>query len=259
VLLHAARCSFAARNSTQRAASSCIKLQLPALFCKLAIATLRCICHISFINNGVTDMTTATHNGTCQACGRQHAVNVKSGKLAKHGYTVDWGFFNGTCSGSDHLPLEKDTSLNVAIIEQLTKQAAQLDIDAEGEILKVAVEVGHQYRGGRRVAVTQMMDRAEFEATQPRYRSFDDAVELLRTQLRRQAELFRSHAADLDRLRESRHGQPLIARPVEAPIQREYFGNYRDAYARVQALKAEGRDARQRREQWGSQYVVTYR
>lgn len=39
---------------------------------------------------------TATHNGTCQACGRQHAVNVKSGKLAKHGYTVDWGFFNGT-------------------------------------------------------------------------------------------------------------------------------------------------------------------
>lgn len=202
---------------------------------------------------------TATHNGTCQACGRQHAVNVKSGKLAKHGYTVDWGFFNGTCSGSDNLPLEQDAELNLAIIKQLTEQAAQLDIEAEGEITKVQIKVGHKWVGRKAVPQYKLVDRAEFEATRPSYEKFDREVELVRTRLRRQAELFRSHAADLDRLRESRHGQPLIERPVEASIQREYFGSYRDAYARVQALKAEGRKAQQRREQWGRQYIVTYR
>jgi hypothetical protein len=61
---------------------------------------------------------TATHNGTCQACGRSHAVGLKTGPLAKHGYTVDWGFFNGTCQGSDARPLEIDTALNITIISQ---------------------------------------------------------------------------------------------------------------------------------------------
>lgn len=207
-------------------------------------------------------MTTATHNGTCQACGRQHAVNVKTGKLAKHGYTVDWGFFNGTCQGSDNPPLEQDTTLNVAIVAELGKRAAALDVEAEGEITKVRVQVGSEYKNGKRVAITAVLDREAFAASDCRkygYYDFDQQVEYTRRALRRQAELFRAHAADLNRLRDTRHGQPLIERAVEAPIQREYFGSYRDAYARVEALKAEGRKAQQRREQWGRQYVVTYR
>lgn len=207
-------------------------------------------------------MTTATHNGTCQACGRQHAVNVKSGLLAKHGYTVDWGFFNGTCQGSDHLPLEHDTALNLAIIDSLRTRAAQLDLEAEGEITKVRVQVGREYKNGKRVAITALLDREAFAASDCRkygYYDFDQQVEYTRRALRRQAELFRAHADDLDRLRDARHGQPLIARAVEAPIQREYFASYREAYARVAALKAEGRKAQQRREQWGRQFIVTYR
>ena len=48
----------------------------------------------------------ATHQGTCQICGRIHKVNNVTGLVATHGYTVDYGYFNGACSGSSKLPLE---------------------------------------------------------------------------------------------------------------------------------------------------------
>lgn len=53
----------------------------------------------------------ATHKGTCQICGRQHKVNTNTGMLAKHGYTIDFGWFNGTCTGSDNLPYEKSCDM----------------------------------------------------------------------------------------------------------------------------------------------------
>ena len=56
-------------------------------------------------------MAKATHKGTCQVCGRVQAINAKTGMLAKHGYTVEWGWFEGTCRGSDHLPFEKSCEL----------------------------------------------------------------------------------------------------------------------------------------------------
>jgi hypothetical protein len=47
----------------------------------------------------------ATHIGTCQICGS--AQKLPSGRLAKHGYTVEYGWgFNGVCDGSGHLPFE---------------------------------------------------------------------------------------------------------------------------------------------------------
>ena len=51
----------------------------------------------------------AIYNGECQICGRIQKLPV--GQMAKHGYTVDWGFFNGVCSGSNNLPFEQDKSL----------------------------------------------------------------------------------------------------------------------------------------------------
>ena len=46
----------------------------------------------------------ATHQGECQGCGR--VQKLPGGSLSLHGYTVDWGFFNGTCGGAKHLPHE---------------------------------------------------------------------------------------------------------------------------------------------------------
>jgi len=205
-------------------------------------------------------MTTAsTHTGTCQACGRRQAVHVKTGMIAKHGYTTEYGFFNGTCGGSDHLPLELDTKVNVATVAGLRKFADKQDAEAAGEITKVSVEVGSVLKLGHRVKQYKMMDRAEFEATQPRYAKFDDAVERVRFRLRRTAEIVRADATMLDGLRDKVHGQPLQERAVEAPIKRETFGTYREAYARVEELKAAGHKAQQRREKWGRNFTVTYR
>tara|TARA_R110000824_G_scaffold1386_6_gene7062 strand:+ start:9002 stop:9685 length:684 start_codon:yes stop_codon:yes gene_type:complete len=36
---------------------------------------------------------------------------LPNGHLAKHGYTLLWGFFSGTCPGSDELPFEISTDL----------------------------------------------------------------------------------------------------------------------------------------------------
>ena len=46
----------------------------------------------------------ATHSGTCQGCG--HHQKLPGGKLSLHGYTVQWGFFSGTCDGARELPYE---------------------------------------------------------------------------------------------------------------------------------------------------------
>lgn len=46
----------------------------------------------------------ATHQGECQGCGR--VQKLPGGSLSLHGYTVEWGFFNGTCGGAKHLPYE---------------------------------------------------------------------------------------------------------------------------------------------------------
>ena len=210
--------------------------------------------------NGDTDMTTAsTHTGTCQACGRRQAVHVKTGMIAKHGYTTEYGFFNGTCGGSDQLPLELDTAVNVGTVAAMIKFADGQQAKAEGEISKVAVEVrtGLRDKYGRPEYVTKFMDRAEYEATQPRYTSFDDAVERVHISLRRMAERVRADAADLDDLRGRVHGQPLQERASEAPIKRERAKTYREAYARVEALKALGHKAQSRRDHGG--YAITYR
>lgn len=207
-------------------------------------------------------MTNAsTHTGICQACGRRQAVHVKTGMIAKHGYTTEYGFFNGTCGGSDALPLELDTTVNVATVAAMVKFAAEQEAQAEGEILQVPVQVGKaRYVGQRRVVDTKLVDRAEFEATQPHYASFDDAVKSIRYRLRRTAEMVRADAEQLDALRDKVHGQPLQPRAVEVEIKREYFKTAREAYVRQAELKAQGIDARIRRNSYmGQPVALTYR
>lgn len=207
-------------------------------------------------------MSKATHNGTCQCCGRKQAVNVRTGRIAKHGYTVDYGFFDGTCGGSDHLPLEVATDLNIKTVEAMIKFAAEREAKADGEITKVPVVIREEdaYVWGKINKRTEWLTREQYEAKQSYYR-FDDEVQALRFSLRRTAEIVRKDAADLDALRDKVHGQPLIARKVEQPIEREYFKSYREAYQRVQELKALGHTAQQRRQAWsrGGGFAVTYR
>lgn len=47
----------------------------------------------------------ATQDGTCQLCGARQ--RLPGGVLAQHGYTVDYGYFNGVCLGTGHPAFER--------------------------------------------------------------------------------------------------------------------------------------------------------
>ena len=87
----------------------------------------------------------STHTGTCQACGRRQAVHINTGNISKHGYTTNYGFFNGTCGGSDELPLELDTAVNIETVAGMNKFADKLDAQASAEITKVQIELGSNF------------------------------------------------------------------------------------------------------------------
>jgi hypothetical protein len=79
--------------------------------------------------------TTHTHRGHCQACGRVQAVDTANNLLAKHGYTVDFGYFDGVCTGSDRKPLEVDKSFAEATIVRISEW-----IDGRKVLLQEAIE-----------------------------------------------------------------------------------------------------------------------
>lgn len=76
-------------------------------------------------------MAKATHYGECQICGCRQ--KLPGSVLSLHGYSVEYGFFSGTCNGAGYLPFEKDFSLisrQIKIanetITSLKKQIAEL-------------------------------------------------------------------------------------------------------------------------------------
>ena len=62
---------------------------------------------------------THTHKGHCQVCGRVQAVSTNDNLMAKHGYDVQFGFFNGTCIGSDKKPLEVSKRISEVTISNM--------------------------------------------------------------------------------------------------------------------------------------------
>lgn len=91
----------------------------------------------------------ATHQGTCQVCGRLQML--PAGVLAKHGYTTQWGFFSGVCQGAGHLPFEQDISLIEGMITWAKDTAARhidtataLEVPTEGNVATCSVFVGHR-------------------------------------------------------------------------------------------------------------------
>jgi len=73
----------------------------------------------------------ATHKGSCQGCGSVQML--PNGVLAKHGYTVEWGFFSGVCQGSGWKPFETHTDL----IEGFIARAEALVEEKEEFITKL--------------------------------------------------------------------------------------------------------------------------
>ena len=68
----------------------------------------------------------ATHFGECQVCGNRQKLPY--GLLAKHGYTKGYGFFEGTCTGSDELPFEQSCDL---VEDSILRAKALLKVHSE--------------------------------------------------------------------------------------------------------------------------------
>lgn len=66
----------------------------------------------------------AEFQGICQVCGSRQML--PEGKLAKHGYRVQWSMFVGTCWGSHNLPFEQDKTLVDVSIERAENEAESL-------------------------------------------------------------------------------------------------------------------------------------
>ncbi len=199
-------------------------------------------------------MTKATHNGTCQACGRTQAVRA-NGRLAKHGYTVDYGYFSGTCSGSDKLPLEQDTKWNLEVVVAIRDWADAQDRKAASEITEVIVNVyikGDYHAGTAGRRENQTMNREQFIEYSKGFagaqgqRAWESQVDTFKMNLTRNATFARKDADNLDKLRDETFGNDLQAREVEAQPQRESFsadstgGAMGKAYDRARELKKEG-------------------
>jgi len=157
-------------------------------------------------------MAKATHNGHCQACGRLQAVTPRG--IANHGYTVDYGFFHGTCRGSGFRPLEENRAQLDSTVTGLRGFAARLRLEAEGQITKVPVEIRKKDPTGRtaRIRETIQVTESEFHMYRPKYERFEHAVESLRFSLRNRAKKADEYADHLLDLAAQCHGKPLPER-----------------------------------------------
>jgi hypothetical protein len=63
--------------------------------------------------------------GNCQMCGRERAI--VNGRMAKHGYTVENGWFQGVCQGDNHEPMQVSRTATDEMIVSIRADAAKLD------------------------------------------------------------------------------------------------------------------------------------
>jgi hypothetical protein len=179
-----------------------------------------------------------THRGTCQACGAHQAIAAKSvtatsRTIAKHGYTVDYGYFSGTCQGSDHLPAEFDVALTHKTIAGCTQEAERLEklaADYDARTARPAMferwdpTVEHVSQGGFRHRGTNVSLPIEQATEQELLKAQDNASRHCAFQargLRRHVEMLR--AAVLPRLGEEPYPVVRAEKVVFARNQRVQF------------------------------------
>lgn len=148
-----------------------------------------------------------THVGHCQSCGATHAVELRNECIAKHGYTVDWGYFAGTCSGSGVYPLEVARDYCNTVIDSCTHAA--LSHDESCLLLRTGQRTPIRCENG-----TKFLGHGKYETI---WVDWADASKYLQSQQveresyghERQAQHLRAHAKFLTELARRIHGTPL--------------------------------------------------
>jgi len=172
---------------------------------------------------------THTHKGTCQLCGRIQAVNNKTGEIAKHGYTVDYGFFSGTCRGSGYLPLQQDRA-------ELDSQIKSWEEFTANQLALTVADI-------KSVPVLKRLMTAEEFVLVPKHQryfaTFAEAAEYYLHNIHARAQGLINHVADMKKMADKVFGADLYSVQEEVKEVRE-FQSYADAYAFFLELKNKG-------------------
>lgn len=166
--------------------------------------------------------------GHCPMCGREQAV--KGGNMAKHGYTVENGWFNGVCPGRNFAPLELDRLSPEPAWLSILAQADELDLNAtqyeQGVRVPTSV-IKREWKNGQR----QSYQKPWSELTE-----YDKRSELnsLVFGMRRRAKAGRDFVKFIRELADNVHGKPLkeIERDRSGPIRHlpDPRANYNSKY-----------------------------
>lgn len=152
----------------------------------------------------MAQQTKSTHRAHCQVCGRLQAVIATTGRIAKHGYTVKgWGFFHGTCTGSDYPPLQKERDLTDSICRALTEHAAENDRAAEA--FRTGKQIPLMVRGQRKGKDYERISWVDATPLQQR-----DEVNRLVWSCENAARAARAHVEYMKKLAEQVHGTDLL-------------------------------------------------
>lgn len=202
-------------------------------------------------------MAKHTHKGTCQVCGSVQAITGEAGVIAKHGYTVEWGFFNGTCSGSHSKPLEQDKWLTETMIKHLREEGEAMAAKTIADIKTASLVIrtkGKTYTFDKDSNIEEELGNFFLMFGAP---TFEELAGDNLAAIHRQAKSVLGHADYLTRLIEKRHGQELYPAPKQQEVERikELYNKYQQAVSRKAELTAEGWRARLKRSFEG--YVVT--
>lgn len=149
--------------------------------------------------------------GNCQCCGRDQAV--KNGTMAKHGYTVEHGWFNGVCSGERFAPIQISRTQTDKIIAEILAEIPQLLAKAEqvvmGKLFPQFVIVG-------RYDNRKTIPYADADVRDQRH-----ACEQMVWELRNRASAGKTFTETLTSIANEYHGKPLTEvakKEAPAPI-----------------------------------------
>jgi len=151
--------------------------------------------------------------GTCQSCGNEQACT--RGTIANHGYSVEFGFFQGSCSGSGRLPMNDSTDYTDLIIKK-----CGVAVKENNEILKLISNDSADYTFSVRKTKTTSVQVKWSEAKQSQK---DNHRHLIENTIYR----MENHAIFLTTLKSTVFGTELAKVAKEEPAEYIYTGDKR--------------------------------
>jgi hypothetical protein len=138
--------------------------------------------------------------GICQCCGREQAI--VNGKMAKHGYTVECGWFQGVCAGKNFVPMQVSRTETDSMVAAVRKEVAELIAKANrvasGDLLPTTITRSARFNR----EVIAFADAQSWEQK--------DAIKHMEFTFRRSAEMGTDFANMMEKIANEYHGKELV-------------------------------------------------